>query len=274
MTNMTTALTVQDKINPLVRLNLRDVADVAALIFASRTYDGIESKEQAAIKIIAGAEYGFSPFQSMSMVDFIKGRPTLNAHAKATLIKSSGDYNFRILELSNQVCKIEIFRKNGQGEFKSLNITSFTIADAEAAQLTTGANAHSWRKFPRNMLFARAISNIWRWDCPDLNTRFGQGRQVPDLQEFEPPVELITEFQGEANDQPAAHVDDEIAETYVDGKIDCDDDPEVLRVSAVALLASVTGGEAHEIKKILKGKQIEMMNADELRVLLGDLSVM
>lgn len=152
-------------------MNMRDLNDVASLIFSSKVFGDLQSQEAAAIKIIAGAEKGFTPFQSMAMFDFIQGRPTLNAHGKATLINSSGDFRLKIKTLTTTECVIDVCRKNDQGEWKVINTSSFTIKDAADAELTTGANKHSWKKYPRNMLFARCVSNIWRWDCAELNTR-------------------------------------------------------------------------------------------------------
>ena len=46
-----------------------------------------------------------------------------------------------------------------------MGTSSFSIKDAERANLLKGNN---WRAYPRNMLFARAISNGCKWFCPDL----------------------------------------------------------------------------------------------------------
>ena len=50
-------------------------------------------------------------------------------------------------------------------EGKSIGVSTFTMEDAKAAKLNAKDN---WQKFPRNMLFARAISNGVRWYCPDV----------------------------------------------------------------------------------------------------------
>jgi len=171
MTQTATQAIARRPVNAVIGMNMRDLNDAASLIFKSKVFGDIASQEAAAIKIIAGAEKGFTPFQSMSMFDFIQGRPTLNAHGKATLINSSGDFRLKINELTAERCCIDVCRKNDQGEWKVINIATFTIEDAALADLTTGKNAHSWKKYPRNMLFARCVSNIWRWDCAELNTR-------------------------------------------------------------------------------------------------------
>lgn len=196
--------------NAILGMSIRDLNDAASLIFDSKVFGDLQSKEQAAIKIVAGAEKGFTPFQSMSMFDFIQGRPTLNAHGKATLINSSGDFRLKIKQLTNTICEIDVCRKNDNGEWKVINTSTFTIEDANNAELTTGKNAHSWKKYPRNMLFARCVSNIWRWDCAEINTRRLQPEQI---NEFSAP---------ELEDSDVVTVDGEIVDTDTGEVIDAE----------------------------------------------------
>ena len=97
----------------------------------------------------------------MTGVNIIKGKVTLSANLIAAAIKRSGRYNYRVMALTDESCRVE-FYEGGQ----SVGVSEFTMADAKAAGLATGDN---WRKFPRNMLFARAISNGAKWYCPDLS---------------------------------------------------------------------------------------------------------
>jgi hypothetical protein len=78
----------------------------------------------------------------------------------ACVIKRSGRYDYRIVEHDNDHCKLE-FTKDG----KPIGESSFTMGDAQKADLHKGDN---WRHYPRNMLFARALSNGANWYCPEL----------------------------------------------------------------------------------------------------------
>lgn len=187
MTNQATALEKKG-INTLININMDDLMSVADLIFKSGVFGDIQSAAQAAMKVLAGKEVGFDPFQSQSMFDFIQKRTVLNAHGKATLINSSSDYRLHTKELTPKNCVIDVLRKNGTGEWKTVATRTFTWQDAVDAGYTTGANAHSYKKTPRNMLFARNVSNIWRWDCAELNTR-----KPSRIEEFETPPELLAE---------------------------------------------------------------------------------
>jgi hypothetical protein len=84
----------------------------------------------------------------------------------AARIKASGKYNYRVVEMSDQVCRIAFFEQGDQ-----IGVSEFTLADARKA------GTQNLDKFPRNMLFARAISNGAKWYCPDL---FITGVYVPE----------------------------------------------------------------------------------------------
>jgi hypothetical protein len=47
-------------------------------------------------------------------------------------------------------------------------VSPFSMDDARAAGLVKEHPKSAWRAHPRNMLFARAMSNGVRWYCPDL----------------------------------------------------------------------------------------------------------
>ena len=122
---------------------------------------------QCGVKVLAGLELGFPTIASMCGIHIINGKPTLGAHLMAAAVKRSGKYNYRVTQLDNNGCTIA-FSENGE----TIGESSFTKQDAVAAGALDGKNAHTWKKFPRNMMFARAMSNGVRWYCPDIFTFF------------------------------------------------------------------------------------------------------
>jgi hypothetical protein len=87
---------------------------------------------------------------------------TYSANIMASAVKRSGRYTYRVRELTDKVCRIEF--SEGSDVFESV----FTLEDAEQGGLTSGPNSGNWKKWPRNMLFARAMSNGCKWYCPDI----------------------------------------------------------------------------------------------------------
>jgi hypothetical protein len=134
--------------------------DVFALgrVFASSGYfQDAREAAQATVKILAGKELGLPPFASMTGIHIIKGKPALGANLIAARIKASGKYNYRIIEHTDQVCRIAFFEGGEQ-----VGVSEFTLSDAKKA------GTQNLDKFPKNMLFARALSNGGRWFTPDL----------------------------------------------------------------------------------------------------------
>lgn len=145
--------------NSLIIKNMDDAERAAKAMSASGFFQDSKSAAQAVVKILAGSELGFGPFASMTGVHIIQNRPTLAANLIAAAVKRSGKYNYRVIEHTDKVCSIDFY----EGAVKVGNST-YTWAEAQAAQLTSKDN---WKKFPRNMLFARAISNGQKWYAPD-----------------------------------------------------------------------------------------------------------
>jgi hypothetical protein len=131
--------------------------NLAKAFAESGMFADTKSAAQAIVKIQAGQEIGIPPFASMTGIHIIQGKPTIGAGLIASRLKGSGKYDYRVVEASEKVCSIDFY----QGNTKIGNST-FTIEDAKKA-LTKNID-----KFPKNMLFARAISNGVKWYCPDI----------------------------------------------------------------------------------------------------------
>jgi len=137
-----------------------DAERAATAMAGSGFFQDAKAANQAIVKILAGQELGFGPFASMTGVAIIQGKPAIGANLQAAAVKRTGKYNYRVIEMTTEVCELAFF-ETGQEVGRS----RFTMEDAKAAGLT---NKDNWRKFPRNMLFARAISNGVKWYAPDI----------------------------------------------------------------------------------------------------------
>ena len=137
--------------------SMDDAMKAAQAMAASGFFQDARQAAQAVVKILAGQELGVGPFTSMTGVYIIQGRPALSANIMAAAVKRSGRYNFRVSELSDTRCEI-IFFEGGQECGRSV----FTADEARKA------GTKNMDKYPRNMLYARAISNGVRWFCPDV----------------------------------------------------------------------------------------------------------
>lgn len=137
-----------------------DVVQLGQLMSASGFFQDTKDAAQAVVKILAGKEIGVGPVAAMTGIHIVQGRVTMSANLIGAAIKRSGRYTYRVRELTAQVCRLEFFEAG-----ESIGVTDFAWADAERAQL---AGKAIWKQYPRNMLFARAMSNGARFFCPDV----------------------------------------------------------------------------------------------------------
>lgn len=153
---------------------ISDMGRLANAFAQSAMFPDCKDASQAMVKIWAGDEMGLSAFESMTGIYIVKGRMTMSANLMAAKIKRSGKYNYTVKQHTSEVCDIE-FREYDANtkQWSPVGVSRFTAKDANAA----GLGGDNWRKFPRNMLFARAMSNGAKWYCPDV---FGGPVYTPD----------------------------------------------------------------------------------------------
>jgi len=138
-----------------------DAERVARAMVASGFFQDTKQISQALVKILAAREIGLGPFTGMIGVHIIQGKPAFGANIMASMVKSSGRYNYRVTEMTEKNCSIE-FMEFFAGKWQTIGVSSFSLDDAKRA------GTKNLDKFPRNMLFARAMSNGVRWYCPDI----------------------------------------------------------------------------------------------------------
>ena len=156
----------------------QDAMSIAETFFQSGMFVDIKSSSQATVKILAGQEFGIPPFAAMSGIHLIQGKPTIGAGLMAQRVKKSGKYTYNVLQLTDAICEIEFI----QLPKTILGKSSFTIDDAKKA------GTKNIDRFPKNMLFARAISNGVRWFTPDI---YDSVVYVPEeMQEVEQPAQI------------------------------------------------------------------------------------
>lgn len=148
------------RIQPSAPTTVADLQRLGSLLAASGYFKDARDMAQAAVKIQAGAELGIPPVAAMSSIYIVEGKPTLSAVLMGALVKRSGRYNYRVITHDSTVCSIAFYEGKEQ-----IGLSVFSLGDAEAAGVTRNP---TWKKYARNMLFARAMSNGCRWYCPDV----------------------------------------------------------------------------------------------------------
>jgi hypothetical protein len=139
--------------------SLEDPEALGRVLAASGYFQDARDAAQAVVKVLAGAELGFGPIASMTGVYIVKGRVTLSANLMAAAIKRHPKYDYRVKDLTDEKAEVAFFERG-----QEIGSSEFTMADARRAQLSGGEN---WKKYPRNMLLWRAMSNGAKFYCPD-----------------------------------------------------------------------------------------------------------
>jgi hypothetical protein len=119
------------------------------------------------VKILAGAEYGMAPIDAMRSFHILsdgKIEPTASLLARA--LKASTRYDYTVAAFTDEAVEV-LFWENGD----EAGVSRFTMADARAAGLIKPGGA--WAKYPRNMMFNRAITNGVAWFAPDVLATVG-----------------------------------------------------------------------------------------------------
>lgn len=159
---MSTAIQLRDRSE---HEELAYVMNIAEVFTRSGYFRDIRDQAQAVTKILYGRELGFSPVVSIQGIHIIEGKPSLSANLLATLIKRSGRYDYRIAKWDDTICEIEFRQREGK-DWEVVGLASFSMDDARRAGVVRPGGG--WAKYPKAMLFARALSAGMRAYAPDV----------------------------------------------------------------------------------------------------------
>jgi hypothetical protein len=141
---------------------LRGAAEIAAHIadtdFVPQAMRG--NAPAIAAAILFGDEVGLTPMQSLAKIAVIKGRPTLNSEAMRSLIAGAG-HELWLEESTATRCIAAGRRKDSE----RVGRVQWTLDDAKRAGIGGGEN---WRRYPREMLVARATATLARQMFADV----------------------------------------------------------------------------------------------------------
>lgn len=110
---------------------------------------------------LAGRELGLSPMSAMQRIFIIDGKPGLSAEAMVALVHRSGHEIWVDPASNDQWAKVYGQRKGSE----RVHEMTFTIEEAKAASLLGKDN---WKKYPKSMLRARALSALCRTTFADV----------------------------------------------------------------------------------------------------------
>lgn len=183
------SLTTGGQVAAIIPRSLDETYRMATAISASGLAPNtLKSPEQVMVAIIAGAELGLPPFQSLQSFAVINGRPAIWGDGLIAVVRSQG---FKVREWmegegDQMIAYCEVTRPdNGEvipGEF--------SVADAKKAGLWNKTGP--WQTSPKRMLKMRARGFACRDGAADVLRGFQLREEVEDYQ----PIRDVTPRQG------------------------------------------------------------------------------
>lgn len=135
---------------------------VARKAIESKLFSNFRTPEEAFIVILTGAEYGAPPMRSLRGFHVISGKACPTADFLASLVLSSGKCKrWVFLERNDERVTLETLRVG----YDQPSVSTWTMERAAKAGVT---NNPTWKKFPAQMLSARAIAELARQVYPDV----------------------------------------------------------------------------------------------------------
>lgn len=150
---------------------------------------GMDRPEQIMVAILAGAELGLAPFQSLQSFAVVNGRPCLWGDGLLAVVRGRGVRVREWLEGDGDgmVAHCECTRPDTGEQVER----SFSVADAKKASLW--AKQRPWQQYPKRMLQMRARALSLRDGCADML----RGIQVrEEVEDFRPIRDVTPERTG------------------------------------------------------------------------------
>lgn len=170
--------------------------------------DGLRGKPaNVFMALMQGLDLGLRPMQALNLIDVIKGKPAMNAQGMRAQILAAG-HRYRIVENTDERCTIAAHRKDWPDD--EWPETTFTIEQAKQAGLAGGEN---WKKYPADMLLARATSRMAKAYFSDVTNGLSSVEELLDI--APQPTRSLAEVAAGRDQQPAAGAAD--AEVGADG---------------------------------------------------------
>lgn len=170
----------------LTLMPLAEVRQMAEVVAKSGLFAEVKSADAAmALMLLCQAE-GLHPVQALRRYHIINGRPAMKADAMLAEFQSRGG-RVEWARHDDEVCAGVFSSPGTKGDTR----VEWTLADAQRAGVTGNP---TWKKYPRQMLRARVISEAVRMCMPEVVVGIYTPEEVADFEparpEYTPPAKV------------------------------------------------------------------------------------
>ncbi len=120
----------------------------------------------------------------------VDGKVTMSAQTMAMMITKAG-HQAKVVTLTNEACEIHFIRSDRDEDNATFKY-SFTVKDAERAGLMHKDN---WKKYPRDMLFARCMSAGAKKHMSDVLMNCYVPEELEDIKQYDSKVISVPAIQ-------------------------------------------------------------------------------
>lgn len=200
---------METKLTVIAPTNLGEAKDLSSMLAASRIIPQALQKSPSDVLaiVLAGAELGFAPMQSVRALRLIKGAISMSADGMGALVKSRRDV-CEYLILDKSTTEVATYTTKRVGDPRPTTM-SFTLAEAKQAGLSSNDN---YTRFAAAMLRARALSAICRAVYPDLVLGVYSAEELGE--DAKPPQRFLERV--EAREEPHVEPDPELMQQLQD----------------------------------------------------------
>ena len=148
--------------------SMSDAVRLAQRMHDSRMFSAYGTPQAVLSTMLLGRELGMPAMAALCSVHVIEGKHSLSADMMVALVLKSGmaEY-FQLVESTENECTFETKRK-GNPHPQKLTYTILQAKQAGLLQPTRSGKPSTWMKMPKQMLRARAKSELARLEYPDL----------------------------------------------------------------------------------------------------------
>lgn len=140
----------------LVPQNVDQAITTAKYLFDSKLFPDVQSAQAAFAKIMAGAEYGVPPVQSLNAFHIVKGKIMCHYSLIAFAIRRAG-FSYKRIESTDKVAEIAFYDPSGN----EIGVETFTL------EMAKKKGTQNLDKNADVMLWARAMSQGARKYVPE-----------------------------------------------------------------------------------------------------------
>lgn len=175
------AMTVGGNVGALIPQDIEQAFRIAsALAHSGMAPNGFQTPEKCFVAIMAGAELGLPPFQSLQSFAIINGRPTIYGAALMAVIRTNG---FKVREwFEGEGDTLTAFCEVTRPDNGDVAEASYSVEDAKTAKLW--GKAGPWTTSPKRMLQWRARGFCFNDGAADVL----KGLQIREAVEYDEPL--------------------------------------------------------------------------------------